>query len=301
VAVLLNRCTKETRQLQSHTLVGRAEPCGLRLDEPVVSSEHASLSWQNGGWHVRDLGSRNGTFLNGSRLEMAVSYRCAVGAVIAFGDQRSEWELSDASEPCPMVLPMGGGAPCLMAHGIIAIPNAEQPLATIHQGAGGSWLLEAGDRVDEIADGSVFLVAGASFRFHRPQAWNVTESPRELPLVLESTQLVFRVSADEESVELDLRCEGRVVSLGSRSAFYLLLTLARIRLAQRDTPGAGWVHWSELAAMLHSEQSEINVWVHRIRERFADAGVLRPGAIIERRNRVGQLRIGIDNVVISQM
>jgi hypothetical protein len=53
--------------------------------------------------------------------------------------------------------------------------------------------------------------------------------------------------------------------------------------------------------MLHSEQSEINVWVHRIRERFADAGVLRPGSIIERRNRVGQLRIGVDNVVINQM
>jgi FHA domain-containing protein len=301
VAVLLNRCTKERRQLQSHTLVGRAQPCGLRIDEPVVSGEHAALSWQDGAWHVRDLGSRNGTFLNGARLEMAVAYRCEAGAVLAFGDARVEWELLDASEPCPMALPLRGGDPCLIAHGIISIPDSDHPLASIHEGAGGGWLLELEDRVDEIVDGSLIQVGGESWRFHRPQVWSSTETPRQRPLVLESTQLVFRVSSDEESVELDLRCEGRVVPLGSRSAFYLLLTLARIRIAQRGTPGAGWVHWTELARLMHTEQSEINVWVHRIRERFADAGVLRPGAIIERRHRVGQLRIGVDDITISAM
>jgi hypothetical protein len=53
--------------------------------------------------------------------------------------------------------------------------------------------------------------------------------------------------------------------------------------------------------MMDTEQSEINVWVHRIRERFAEAGVIRPGAIIERRHRVGQLRIGVEDILIRQV
>lgn len=300
MAVLLNICTKETRTLQSHTLVGRAPPCGLRLDELVVSAEHASLSWQDGAWHIRDLGSRNGTWLNGARLETSVAYRCDRGALIAFGDPRATWELADASEPSPMLVPVGQGTPCVLSHGIIAIPNPEHPVASVHQGTGGSWLLEAGDRVEEISDGALIQVAGGSWRFHQPQVWHATESPHRRPIALESTQVVFRVSSDEESVEVDLLCEGRVVPLGARSAFYLLLTLARLRREQQGSAAAGWVHWTELAKMMDTEQSEINVWVHRIRERFAEAGVVRPGSIIERRHRVGQLRIGVENIVIQK-
>jgi hypothetical protein len=299
--VLLNRCTQELHQLQSHTLVGRAQPCGLRLDDALVSSEHASLSWQDDAWFVRDLGSRNGTFLNGARIEAAIAYRCEQGAVLAFGDQRVEWELADASEPCAMAVPLRGGEPCMMRHGIIAIPSAENPLASVHQSAGGAWLFELGEQVEQIDDGSLIHVAGENFRFHRPHVWLPTESPGQRPFALESTQLCFRVSRDEESVEIDLRCHGQSISLGSRTPFYLLLTLARIRVEQRGTPTAGWVHWSELALVLRAEQSEINLWVHRIRERFAEIGVVRPGSIIERRSRAGQLRIGVDNIVINQM
>lgn len=299
--MLLNRCTQAKLELQSHTLVGRSHACGLRIDDPLVSSEHASISWQEGAWYVRDLSSRNGTFLNGSKVEAGVSYVCPQGAVVAFGDQRKEYELEDASEPSAMAVPLSGGRPCLMVQGIIAIPSPEAPLASVHQSASGTWLLEVGERVDEIDDGSVIQVAGETYRFHRPQVWNPTEALGQHPFALESTQLCFRVSRDEESVELDLRCHGQCISLGSRSAFYMLLTLARIRVQQRGLPSPGWVHWSELASVLRTEQSEINLWVHRIRERFAEAGVVRPGAIIERRSRVGQLRIGVDNIVITQM
>ena len=37
-------------------------------DARVVSARHAELRWQDGQWHVVDLGSRNGTCLNGRRL-----------------------------------------------------------------------------------------------------------------------------------------------------------------------------------------------------------------------------------------
>ena len=37
-------------------------------DARVVSARHAELRWREGQWHVVDLGSRNGTYLNGRRL-----------------------------------------------------------------------------------------------------------------------------------------------------------------------------------------------------------------------------------------
>lgn len=48
--------------------VGRRPVCDVQLDFENVSGKHAVLSLVNGLWHVRDLGSTNGTTVNGSRL-----------------------------------------------------------------------------------------------------------------------------------------------------------------------------------------------------------------------------------------
>jgi len=37
-------------------------------DARVVSARHAELRWHDGQWHVADVGSRNGTYLNGRRV-----------------------------------------------------------------------------------------------------------------------------------------------------------------------------------------------------------------------------------------
>jgi hypothetical protein len=48
--------------------VGRAAGMGLRLAALEVSSRHAELSWDGTVLQMRDLGSTNGTFLNGRRV-----------------------------------------------------------------------------------------------------------------------------------------------------------------------------------------------------------------------------------------
>jgi pSer/pThr/pTyr-binding forkhead associated (FHA) protein len=50
------------------TTVGRAPECGLRLDEPGLSRLHARLLPTDEGMLVEDLGSTNGTFVNGKRV-----------------------------------------------------------------------------------------------------------------------------------------------------------------------------------------------------------------------------------------
>ncbi|MER5405858.1 DUF1707 and FHA domain-containing protein [Streptomyces sp. NPDC002769] len=59
--------------------IGRDAASGLRLNHETVSRIHAELSRQGGLWVLRDLGSTNGTTVNGRRVIGA--------AVVQDGDQ----------------------------------------------------------------------------------------------------------------------------------------------------------------------------------------------------------------------
>lgn len=48
--------------------IGRERPAGLILDDQQVSRRHARVSAADGGAIVEDLGSRNGTFVNGNEI-----------------------------------------------------------------------------------------------------------------------------------------------------------------------------------------------------------------------------------------
>lgn len=48
--------------------LGRGGDCQVCLDEPAVSRRHARLHWTYPGYVVEDLGSVNGTFVNGEQV-----------------------------------------------------------------------------------------------------------------------------------------------------------------------------------------------------------------------------------------
>jgi hypothetical protein len=52
-------------------LIGRAPESDIVLDDGAVSRRHAELSWRGGTWVIHDIGSKNGTVLNGRRIERA--------------------------------------------------------------------------------------------------------------------------------------------------------------------------------------------------------------------------------------
>lgn len=55
------------------TIVGRAPECALRLDEAALSRQHARLIPTNEGLQIEDLGSTNGSFINGKRVQHALA------------------------------------------------------------------------------------------------------------------------------------------------------------------------------------------------------------------------------------
>jgi len=48
--------------------IGRQADCGLVIEDPSVSRRHAAIEWAGEGHTIRDLGSRNGTWLRGERI-----------------------------------------------------------------------------------------------------------------------------------------------------------------------------------------------------------------------------------------
>jgi len=61
------------------TTIGRAASSTVVLDDQFASNEHARLTFRGRSWHLEDLGSTNGTFVQGERLDGPVA--------LVFGDE----------------------------------------------------------------------------------------------------------------------------------------------------------------------------------------------------------------------
>ena len=63
--------------------VGRDDDCDAVIPDPSVSGRHARLEFDGVTWVLSDLGSTNGTWLNGARL--AAPTRIEASDVVQFG------------------------------------------------------------------------------------------------------------------------------------------------------------------------------------------------------------------------
>ncbi len=68
---------------QTRFLIGRAPTCDLVLDQPYVSPEHCLVLWHNDRPYVRDVGSKNGTFVNGERVPADSEIDAPIGSEIS--------------------------------------------------------------------------------------------------------------------------------------------------------------------------------------------------------------------------
>ena len=72
VVVLSGKAAGTEYEVEEPTIsLGRSPEAGWSFEDDTMSKEHAAVEFANGGIRLRDLGSRNGTRLNGSDVKAA--------------------------------------------------------------------------------------------------------------------------------------------------------------------------------------------------------------------------------------
>lgn len=281
-------------ELEPEHLVGRSPRSSLVIDHQLVSAQHAVLRWTGTVWTVRDLGSRNGTFVAGNRISRAPQ-PIAEGAKVCFGSMDAAWELVDAGAPRPLLVSVDDGSSLRIDGEVLALPTIDNPVATVFRDGNGVWKLEQSDGIRPLGiEGDTFEVEGRRWKFR--SATSLARTTESAPAAPDPPRLIFAVSSDEEHVELSTEIDGQAVSLGTNAQYYLLLTLARQRAADRGQglpeSSCGWMHHEDVQKALALGQQHLNIDVFRIRRHLSAKGVPAAATVIERRPRSRQLRFG---------
>jgi hypothetical protein len=305
MGVICDEGTGRICVLEAHHLIGRSPRSSLQLTGLSVSGEHASLRWTGRAWALKDLGSRYGTFVNVQPLQPGVAVEVRVGDRLAFGREKQTWLLTEEGAPEVMVVPVEGG-PALVQHdGLIALPSVDRPVAVIFQDLDGRWLLDQAGRMDIIREHVPFEFEEVRWRLCNTSPLQPTSMAGEgrESMALEETSLRFRISRNEEHIEITAHWRGRSIDLGHRAHHYVLLNLARIRqrdLARGEAPSsAGWIDQDELLRQLALGPEKLNLDIFRARRQLGAAGFIPAAGIVERRSATRELRLGVAEMVLE--
>lgn len=301
MGVLEARETKQLHTLAARCLIGRHAACDVRVDNPLVSTEHASLHWTGEVWALKDLGSRNGTFFDGARLGPGKRVALAEGSTFSVGEPRLAFTLVDAAPPIAGARHLGTGLTRRAEGGLLVLPGDDDPRVSVFQDALGQWVVESEDAKRVAVDRDIVTVAGEAWALELPGAVGGTWQAATAAPTLETIELRLAVSRDEEHVEVMVVHQGNTTLLPSRRYHYLLLILARERLSERDTSPAesGWFDREALCKKLGVDTNRLNVDVFRLRKQLADLGIQGISGLVARRPDTGQIRLGTDRVEVT--
>jgi pSer/pThr/pTyr-binding forkhead associated (FHA) protein len=79
--------------------LGRAAGCDVVIDDDSVSAEHARLEFDLGAWRITDLGSTNGTSVEGVKLAPHVPTPLPYGSTVRLGGVRLQFRAERQADP----------------------------------------------------------------------------------------------------------------------------------------------------------------------------------------------------------
>jgi pSer/pThr/pTyr-binding forkhead associated (FHA) protein len=291
--------TRRRFTLSGRCLLGRHPSCDVRVDDGRVSGEHASLHWVESRWELRDLGSRNGTFLEGRRLAPGERVALEAGQRFLLGNGGVQFQLIEAGPPAARARDMATGRVREAIGSLLVLPDDELPQASLFLDESRRWVLEVGDERRVVADQERFWLGDVEWRVELPSALRETVDEANAP-TLEELHLRIGVSRNEEHVEVAVSTRGEQQVLPVRSSHYLLAILARIRLGEHALRESeqGWVEREELCRMLRTDTNKLNVDIHRLRKQFSALRIQGAAAVVERRPGTGLVRLGVRSVEV---
>lgn len=286
--------------LPFRALVGRSSEADLRIPCRPVSALHAELLHNLGTWTVKDLASKNGTFVDGRRIRQGHRISLHVGQVLYFGTPEFSYRVQRAGPPQP-----SAKAPSCPWHigidGVLSLPDPRDAEVVIFfSQAEDAWLAESSSGAVPVQDRDEVHVGRLAFRLALPTAASATEEIARLPA---PPRLHFEVSRNEEDVHLSVSQGKAWFYLGQRAHHHTVLTLARLKKQEAclDIPTSeqGWVEMSELERMLGIDRLTINTHLHRFRKQLASHGLFCCMHWFERRSGSGQLRLALPGECIQ--
>jgi hypothetical protein len=232
--------------------------------------------------------------VDGARLEAGGSRPLKHGVKVSFGSDTEEWELVDAGPPVAMAQCLETDELRPVLDGVLVLPKPSRPVWSIYSNLRGEWVGEGPEgALQTLRTGDVLQVDDQGWRIWLPQGVAKTATVGLGP-ELDTSVFAFRVSRDEEHVALTVEHLGKKMELEAREHLYLLLTLARARIEDREEPYSeqGWIDRDRLTRMLGIDGNALNVAIFRARSQLGAAGVGGAAGIVEVRR--GQRRIGVE-------
>jgi pSer/pThr/pTyr-binding forkhead associated (FHA) protein len=282
------------------TVVGRGR-AGSVVDHRTVSAQHARVSYFDDAWHIRDLGSRNGTFVDGQRLEVGPWRRLEGGAKVELGGA-PVFRIADVGAPT-MHARSEAGVIVLPVDGVLALPSSDAPEVLVMEGDDG-YVMERDGQELPIADGAEVETGGQRWRIMvgGVDAGLYETQPTAPARDVRAARFTFTESMEIGLVRLDIACEEGCVSISGRSFIVVLLHLARARLSDRkqakDERQCGWRSRRDVLSALRITPEKLNLDLHRARRVLSAEGVRAVDALIERRRDSGMMRLGPGDVTI---
>lgn len=103
------------------TRIGRSPGCQITLGEASISGNHAEITWDGANFVVHDLGSTNGTWVNGQRVTSGAIL--AASAQVYFGTVGFSFEMAG-----------GAGAPASVPAGSTQVVSPQQMQRQVSKG-----------------------------------------------------------------------------------------------------------------------------------------------------------------------
>lgn len=296
--------------------LGRGPENDVVITEQTVSSNHAS-AWVEGGqaW-IKDLGSRNGTFVNDVRIQnpTPINY----GDSIRLGpdmELRVHGDGASAGPPLGLLVEdtssgvrfplrsdrftIGGGE-----HDSLRIPHAPVQAATLLAFADGEVYIGDEDGEERpIQPGQTFTVAGRVLKLLAlapTYTATIEAEPARYPYTLKVT--LDGVAGPEAMIYDDTRDIAHRVDAENRAI--LLYVLGKQWLEDRDTglprPERGWCSDADVSVGIWGKRgtadaNALHVLTHRLRRELKKAGF--DPWFIEKRRRA--LRVRVKSVEVA--
>ena len=122
LTLLLGRKTMQVYDLSKESIVvGRDDGADILIDNPSVSRRHAEFRMEAGSWVVEDLGSSNGTFMGGQKIDgprpLTIGDEIGLGKFsIVFGKEVGEAAPQARAQRAPTMGAAAQGTMHIQAH-----------------------------------------------------------------------------------------------------------------------------------------------------------------------------------------